>query len=73
MNVNNRLDYITKHLPKPAPKANPFASLTDEEIVEIDNDLATLVKQQLADDPNAINTINPEIIRYLKTIGLLKV
>ena len=73
MNLQTRLDNVARALPKQPAKANPFADYTDDELDQLTQELAKQVQTELDNDPNAINTINQDIIRLLKSEGLINV
>jgi hypothetical protein len=73
MNLQQRLALIGKNLPTKPADANPFASMTDDELDKIGAELAKLVQAELDNDPKAIDTIDPRLLRYLKSEGLIKV
>ena len=73
MNLQTRLDNVARQLPKPPAKANPFSDMSDGELDQLTKELAIEVQTQLDNDPNAINTINQDIIRLLKSEGLINV
>jgi hypothetical protein len=65
---------IAKNLPRASTTtANPFADMTNSELNQIGVELGELVQAELDNDPNAIDTINPRLLRYLKSEGLIKV
>ena len=73
MNLQQRLDLIGKNLPTKPADANPFASMTDDELDKIGAGLAELVQSEIDKDPRAIDTMNPRLIRHLKSEGLITV
>jgi hypothetical protein len=73
MNLQQRLDEIERRLPKGKHTSNLFAGYTDEELDQLTKELAVLVQTEIDNDPNAVNTINPRIIKHLKNEGLIKV
>ncbi len=73
MTLQQRLDLIGKNLPTKPADANPFASMTDDELDKIGVELAKLVQAELDNDPKAIETISPRLIRHLKSEGLITV
>jgi hypothetical protein len=66
MSLQQRLALIGKNLPAKPADANPFATMTDDE-------LDKLVQSKIDKDPTAIDTMNPRLIRHLKSEGLIKV
>lgn len=73
MNINQRLDNVAKALPKQPAKANPFSDMTDDQLDQLTKELGELVQTELDTDPNAINTIDPKIISYLKSKRLITI
>ncbi len=72
MNLQQRLALIGKNLPTKPADANPFASMTDDELDKIGAELAERVQSEIDNDPKAIETMNPRLIRHLKSEGLIK-
>ncbi len=74
MNLQQRLDMVAKNLPRTSTAtANPFAEMTNEELNKIGVELAKIVQDEIDKDPNAVDTINPRLLRYLKSERLIKV
>jgi hypothetical protein len=72
MTLEQRLALIGKNLPTKPADANPFANMTDDELDKIGAELGKLVQSEIDKDPNAIDTIDPRLLRYLKSEGLIK-
>jgi hypothetical protein len=72
MTLEQRLALIGKNLPTKPADANPFASMTDDELDKIGAELAERVQAEIDNDPKAIETMNPRLIRHLKSEGLIK-
>ena len=72
MTLEQRLALIGKNLPTKPANANPFANMTDGELDKIGAELAKLVQAELDNDPKAIDTIDPRLLRYLKSERLIK-
>ncbi len=74
MNLQQRLDMIAENLPRTnTTTASPFADMTNDELNKIGVELAKLVQSEIDKDPNAVETINPRLLRYLKSEGLIKI
>jgi hypothetical protein len=73
MTLEQRLALIGKNLPTKPADANPFASMTDDELDKIGAELAERVQAEIDNDPKAIETMNPRLIQHLKSEGLIKV
>jgi hypothetical protein len=46
--------------------------MTDDELDKIGAELAERVQSEIDNDPKAIETMNPRLIRHLKSEGLIK-
>jgi hypothetical protein len=71
MNLQQRLALIGKSLPTKPADANPFTGMTDDELKQIGVELGELVQSDIDKDPNAVDTINPRLVSYLKSEGLI--
>jgi hypothetical protein len=73
MTLEQRLALIGKNLPTKPADANPFATMTNDELNQIGVELTELVQSEIDKDPNAVDTINPKLLRYLKNEGLITI
>ncbi len=74
MNLQQRLDMIAKNLPRTSTTTvSPFATMTNAELNQIGVELGKLVQSEIDKDHNAVDTINPRLLRYLKSERLIKV
>jgi hypothetical protein len=71
MNIQTRLDAIAKKLPPKAKRPNPFASMTTDELRQISRGVAELTQAEIDKDPNAVNTIDPRLLKHLESEGLI--